>query len=427
MQNTMKDLNLFRRLVPAVLLLLAPLAQADDSKKYSDYIAALEDTKDKHFKEIIIAEIENYIHLFADSPSVDSIHFKLATLYHDDGDEINSFFTHMELLYLYPESEVTSVCKDRLRFLLQEERKFAPLREVTGTLLNPSVTDSSRDGASFHFLQAMQELRFSVIQKPLIRACGRFMVNFPSSENTDKVLFWRAELSRDKKPHNAMADYLKLINLHDRSLYVTASMLELAELYSSELKDHDQAIVTLHTFLQNFPDDPQAPQAQVRIAEIEEGKKKQYRKAITEYLQVVAKYPKSLEAAPALFAAAKLHENKFREYEEAIKIYLRVVEEFPGDLKAPYAFAEAAEIYEKRLKDYGNAASVYFKIYGNYPESSIAAESLFAAAEINEKRLEDFDKAVMYYRFVVDKYPDSRLALKANRRLEKLTRQAVKE
>ena len=396
---------------------------ANDSAKYSEYIKALEDVNNDNLKKLIIGELTEYVYKFQDSDDIDKMHFKIATIYHDDGDEVKSFFENIQILYLYPESEFVQVSKDRLRSILMQDKKFKSISSSTDKLLNPVILDSTREARHFAFLQDMHDLRFKPIRSLLLQAYNLFLSHFASYEKADAVLFWRAELlDADNETYDALADYLKLTYLHRSSLYVSASQLKLAHIFTEKLKDHERAITTLNNFLLEFPEDPQAAQAQMQIAKIYQKQRKQYLEAIDEYKKVAEKYPNSLEAVPALFEAAHLYRDKFDEYDKAIKVYTRIVQDFPKDLKAPYAFVEAARIYEKKLKDFGNAASVYFKVYGNYPESVIAAQSLFAAAELNEQKVGDVDRAKTYYRFVVDKYPKNKLAEKAAKRLEKLSR-----
>jgi len=417
-----------RTFVTLFLVLAATLANADDQPKYSDYIATLDNLDNEAFDDILIQEISDYLHRFPDAPDVDQMHFKIATIYHDHNDRLASFFASMEVIYLYPESPVVAPAQDRVRSLLVKEKKFKPLKDQADALIHPTLNDTSREASYYTFLQDMVDLRFDKIREQLLRGTQRYLRNYPDSERADAVLFWRAELlAQSKKPKQALSEYLKLTYVHSSSLYVTASKLKMADLFSQKLKDPKKAILTLEEFLLEFPDDPQASLAQLRIAKINEKKNKKYLEAINGYTAVAAHYPQSADAVPALFDAARLYEDKFKEYDQAIRVYTEIVRDFPNDIKAPHAYAEAARIYEKRLKDYFNAASVYFKVYGNYPESGIAPECLFAAAEINEKKLQDFDKALMYYRFVADNYPNHKLANKATKRIDKVSKKQMEQ
>lgn len=399
---------------------------ADDQQKYADYISALDNLDKVAFDNLLIREITDYLHRFPDAPDADQMHFKLATIYHDRKDELDSFFANMEVIYLYPGSPVIAPAQDRVRSLLVKEKKFKALKDQADALVHPTVNDTSKQAAYYTLLQDMVDLRFKEIRKQLLRGTAWYLRNYPDSERADAVLFWRAELlAQGNKPKPALSEYLKLTYVYDTSLYVTASKLKMADLFAQKLKDPQKAILTLEEFLLEFPDDPQAAQAQFQIARINEKKNKKYLEAINGYTAVAQRYPQSTEAVPAMFEAARLYEARFKEYDQAIRIYTEIVRDFPNDIKAPHAYAEAARIYEKRLKDYFNAASVYFKVYGNYPESSIAAEALYAAAEINEKQLNDYDKALMYYRFLVDKYPNHKLAEKAARRIEKVSKKQM--
>ncbi|MFQ5652422.1 MAG: tol-pal system YbgF family protein [bacterium] len=415
----------------SVLLVLVPAVAGlanDKQTKYSDYLAALENLENKKFAKIIIEEASEYLHRFPDADNLDDIHLKIATIYHDNGDEVKSFFTHMEIIYFYPGSEVTITARDRIRAILVKEKKFKLIADGIDRLLHPVTQDSTKEAAFYTFLRDMNELRFKHIRKPLLASLQQFLTTFPNSARADAVLFWRAELLlEEKQTHAALADFLKLTYLYDTSLYVTASKLEMAELFSEKLKNHHKAILALEEFLLEYPDDPQAPQAQFQIAQINEKRKKKYLEAINAYTAVAEHYPESSEAVPALFEAARLYEEKFKEYDQAIRVYTDVVRRFPEDLKAPYAFAEVGRIYEKKLKEYSNAVLVYHKVYERYPQSAIAAQSLYAAAEISEKKLQDYDKAIEYYRLVVDKYSTNKLSEKAGKRIERLSKDLARE
>ncbi len=401
---------------------------ADGEEDFAEFIAALEKLPKKEFTNILIEEVRDYLYRYPEAKDADKMHMKIATIYSNKGDELRSFLTHMEILYLYPHSDVVTTAKDRLRSLIIREKKFRPLKERIDTLLNPTASDSTLEEATYAFIRDLYDLNFQPVAGLLTETCDRFLEHYPKSAHAESVLYWKAQLlARDKRPRKALAAFMKLTYLFKNGLYVTASKLKMAELFTEKLDMHQNAILTLEEFLLEHPDDPQAPQAQFRMAQILEKKKKTYLEAINAYTAVAERYPKSLEAVPALFDAARLYEEKFKEYDQAIRVYSQIVRDFPDDLKAPLALAEAARIYEKRLKDELNAANTYFKIYGSYPKSDIAAQSLFAAAEINEKKLNDPEKALMYYRMVVDEYPESKVASKASKRIEKLTKELGQE
>ncbi len=398
------------------------------NQKYSDFIAALGGLENSKFRDLIIEEARHYLRRYQNAADVDKVHLRIANLHDEAGDRFDAFFTYMEIIYLYPKSEVTTVARDRVRTLLVQEKKFYPIASGIDKLLHPATLDSTREASSFAFLRDMNALRFERINKQLLDGMQLFLTTFPHSVHTDAILFWRGELLiSTRQPYAALSAFLKLTYVHDKSLYVTASKLKIAELFTHPLKDHQRAMLALEEFLLEYPEDPQAPTAQKQIAIINEKYKKKYLEAINAYTAVAQRYPKSVEAVPAMFDAARLYEDKFKEYDQAIRMYTEIVRDFGTDMKAPYALAEAARIYEKKLKDFFNAANVYHKVYGHYPESGIAAQSLFAAAELNEKKLRDFDKAIDYYRIVIDKYSDSKLAEKAGKRISKLSKDVARQ
>jgi len=422
MKRSLYSKSLF---IASLVLFCAQVSSAQDEQQraHRDYISALEGISDGKFTAILIAELEHYMATYPGTPDLDKIHFKIATLHYDRGDEMAAFCEHLSMLYRYPDSDLIAVAKDRLRSLIIKERKFKPLRDRADAILNPKFSPSTREAADFQFIKDMVTLAFKPASELLIRRCERFIKAYPNSTKDDAVRFWYGELLLQRGKHRqALAEFLKLTFFHGESLKATAAKLKIAQIFNEDLDMPKKAVLTLEEFLLEYPDDPQAPQAQFQIAKINAKELKKYTEAINAYSEIAKKYPQSLEAVPALFEAAALYEKKFKAYDQAIRIYTEVVRDFPDDIKAPYAFAEAARIYEDKLDDPLNAANVYFKIYGNYPKSGIAAESLFAAAEINERKLQDNEKALMYYRFLVDNYAEHKLARRAQKRIDKLSK-----
>lgn len=410
-------------ILAVVAVSLKPLL-ADGEANYSAYISALQNLQSDKFTDVVIQELTAYLFLFPNAANLDEMHYKITSIYAEKNEELPSFYTHLQFVYLYPNSKHTQTVKDRLRTLLIQKKKFKQLKDKVETILNPIISDSTREAAHYAFLRDLYEYDFAPITRLLIKGCEQFIEAYPNSANKDDVIFWHAELlARDKQHERALSEYMKLTYLFNHSLYLSASKLKMAEIFAEHLKMHQNAILTLEEFLLEYPDDPQAAEAQFQMAKIIEKKKKKYLEAINAYTAVAEKYPESIEAVPALFEAARLYEDKFKEYDQAIRLYTEVVRDFAKDLKAPYALAEAARIYEKRLDDYINAANVYFKVYGHYPKSKIAVQSLYAAAQISERKLQNPERAIMYYRLVVDEYPDDKLASKASKRLEKLAKE----
>ena len=400
---------------------------ADEQSQYTDYIVSLETLEQKEFTAILLAAIDHYLEKFPEANNLDKIHMKKATIFLDQKEEIEAFFTHMEIIYMYPQSEVATVARDRMKTLIAKDGKFKSLRGKADSIVNPVTAGGNAEESYYKFIQDMVALQFDRIYTKTVAACDIFLSRHPNSIKAHEVLYWKAQiLERDERYHDALAAYLKLTHIFNQSLYVTACKLKMAELFNAELKMHQKAILMLEEFLLEYPSDPQAPQAQFQMAQIIEKRKKQYLEAINVYNAVATKYPKSVEAVPALFESARLYEDRFKEYDQAIRIYSEVVRDFPDDIKSPYALTESARIYEKRLKDPLNAAQVYYRVYEIYPESSIAAESLYKSAELMEKRVKDLEKARNYYQTVVDKYGADDLAGKAAKRIEKIDKEISK-
>ncbi len=412
----------FIALTSVLLVLLPALLAADNSTQHTDFISTLSTYKGKEFRRILKRELREYVRLYPDAANVAQKHLELAALFDKDKDTDASFFTYMEIAYLYPDSKARATALEHLRSIMVKEKAYSRLQDQIEPMLTAKVEGLSREMACHAFLRDMVGLRLDRQRDLLLQATTRFMQDYPSSADNDHVLYWHAGLLADSgEPRQALAEYLKLTYLHDSSVLVTSSKLAIASLFAEKLKDYPKATATLEEFLVEYPDDPQAAVAQFDMARIQERRQKKYVEALTSYTEVAKKYPSSPEAVPALFEAARMYEDRFKEYEQSIRIYTQIVRDFPQDIKAPAAMAEAARIYEKRLKDYSNAASVYYKVYGLYPQDPLAPQALYKAADLAENKLKDNAMAAEYYRALVQQYPSHKLAGKADKRLGKLS------
>ena len=186
--------NEMNRWILFVLLIITPVFSAQDGQSdYTSYIGALEDLKNKDFSNIIVKELNEYLRRFPTAGNLDDIHFKIATVYADRKDEVRTFFTNLEIIYLYPNSRHILVIKDRTRALLLQEKKFKSLRNKVETVLNPATRDSTKESAYFAFIGDMVSYNLKSTRKLTIAACDNFLQTNSESPRADAVLFWKAQ------------------------------------------------------------------------------------------------------------------------------------------------------------------------------------------------------------------------------------------
>ncbi|MBK7630136.1 MAG: tetratricopeptide repeat protein [Ignavibacteriales bacterium] len=102
-----------------------------------------------------------------------------------------------------------------------------------------------------------------------------------------------------------------------------------------------EAVKSLETLLNEYPESNLAPKALVQLAGIYQNQqiegltsKKSLEKAEQYYYQVYEKYPNSEEAPLALFQAGILLDDALKNYDEATKIYNLFLEKYPNDKHA---------------------------------------------------------------------------------------------
>ncbi len=85
---------------------ITPLALADDASDYSEFLAALDKLDNDKFRPVLIEELHQYLRRFRDAAGLHEIHFKLATEYDKHNKKPESFVTNLEVVYLYPDSNL---------------------------------------------------------------------------------------------------------------------------------------------------------------------------------------------------------------------------------------------------------------------------------------------------------------------------------
>jgi serine/threonine protein kinase len=182
------------------------------------------------------------------------------------------------------------------------------------------------------------------------------------------------------------------------SLFLTASIHETRG-------DIANAMSTYVEIATRFPDDPRAPEAQVKLAQavLKSKRAEKERDALRTLNSLVDKYPDSVWAPRALLIRAELETKAgaFARDEEgggslpaAAVTYRRITQRYPASECVPTAMQRLASLYVE-TKRFASAADVLEQLGARDREGRYGA--WFAAAEIYEKRLKDPEKARAAY------------------------------
>jgi serine/threonine protein kinase/outer membrane protein assembly factor BamD (BamD/ComL family) len=182
------------------------------------------------------------------------------------------------------------------------------------------------------------------------------------------------------------------------SLFLTASIHETRG-------DIANAMSTYVEIATRFPDDPRAPEAQVKLAQtmLKSKRADRERDALRTLNAVIEKYPNSAWAPRALLIRAELETKAgaFERDEErggslptAAVTYRRITQRYPASECVPTALQKLAALYVD-AKRFASAVAVLEQLGARDRDGRYGA--WFAAAEIYEKRLKDPEKARAAY------------------------------
>jgi TolA-binding protein len=249
----------------------------------------------------------------------------------------------------------------------------------------------------------------------------RFLSAFPHDELTGEVL-WRAAEAAAKGGNYRKSNDLcnRILKSGASDLFTRHARLQLG-LNAQKLQNPALAVQLFGAFVDQYGDDPTAPEILYRTAVIQENDLHDYRKASVVYELLFARHPESALVDEALFGAAHCQEL-LKEFDRSADLYrellakypacdrraeaeerLRVLETFEakdkdsgveklallvGDVvsdrdKAGLAF-RLGEIYFKDLKNYEAAAAQFTSAYTNGLSGSRTAEALYLRARSYE-------------------------------------------
>lgn len=195
-------------------------------------------------------------------------------------------------------------------------------------------------------------------------------------------------------------DLKALVTKYPKSNYLSSSIFEIAETYSKDLGDGNNAIVYYQKILDNYPNSSYANPALAGIGLIYYNKKEDD-KAFSYFDQIVKKDSKGSEAREVLPMIKKIFEAQGKIDEMAT---------YFNSVGNPLNTSELeSSLYESAKEAYYNQkncdiAMTKFESYINkYPEGKYISEAHFCFAECAYNN-NQYDKAQPSYQYIVDKY-----------------------
>jgi len=174
--------------------------------------------------------------------------------------------------------------------------------------------------------------------------------------------------------------------------------------------DHDTVLNAYNTFLDRYPDAPQAPDALAKLADYCQVRMRDSAKAATIYASLINKYPDApnLEKA-VLRQALALYENKdYRAALDTLSAFIQKKTDSPNVATARYmaALAEAA----LGLTD--DAQAHMTSLVNEFPASTLAPRALYWLG-MNHIMRQEYQDASDIFHMLADRYPQSEYAQRA--------------
>ena len=282
-------------------------AQSDKMESHYQYLKFLYDLKLEDLNEILLDEINNYLHTFPRlAKNSDQLFFWSAELYEQDKEWKKAIYTYTKIRHLAPDSPlIPDVLFRKAYILYKEEDEFIPARDTFISVLT----------------------------------------DYPQTDIAGDAQFYLAELYQEKleNAEEAINNYRLVTETYPQNPFAVEALKRVAAIYDDEEK-YQNAVETYYQIFELYPDDPYTPLALLEIKSIYIKQMKDYEKAIQILKLFATQYAAHEDAAEYLFEAAEIYEEELGEKKLAIDTYHEVRNKFPESRYAEKALDRINEL-----------------------------------------------------------------------------------
>ncbi len=337
---------------------------------------------------------------------------------------VSAYLTILKYVYEHPTKKLP---KDLLTKVINEfpSKQQADMLEATAPKNLPQLTE---DRLNMYF-SAANKLNLKNSQDHLLKDYAQFFMRFPAYENNDKIELLLGDLYRNNGNYwAALSKYDKVWQIYPSTKYRAAALRMKGDIYASELKDYKLAREHYKRVLSDFPNSVEVPTVYKHWALLEESDRN-YDTAVENAQKSYEGYLKDgqkVEAFNALMFKAEVQEKDLKNYNAAIET-LKVAAEIMPNQEQYYVAAKEreAKIQADKLKDNYSERTVREEIATHFPTTENGVQALYRAAELAEK-FGDTEKAKNQYKQVILNRPQSKAAVKAQKRITKIEKAALK-
>ncbi|MBO4707919.1 MAG: tetratricopeptide repeat protein [Elusimicrobiaceae bacterium] len=335
-----------------------------------------------------------------------------------------AYLTLLKYVYEFPTKKMP---KDLARQIVVE----FPTKQQTELMqaLTPGNLPQATEDRLNMFFTTANKLNLKDSNEHLLKDYSMFFTRFPGYENRDKIELLLGDSYRNDGNYlAALSKYDKVWKIYPSTKYKAASLRMKGDIYASELKDFEKAKDYYNKVLNDFPNSVEIPTVYKHLALLE-ADTKNYEVAMDEAQKAYEGYLKDgqkLEAYNALMLKAEVQEKNLKNYTAAVKTLKVAAELMPAEERYyVQAKQKEAQIQAKKLKDNYSERTVMEEIAAHFPTTENGVQALYRAAELAEK-FGDAEKAKNQYKQVILNRPQSKAAVKAQKRITKIEKAALK-
>ncbi|MCK4579564.1 MAG: tetratricopeptide repeat protein, partial [Candidatus Marinimicrobia bacterium] len=368
------------------------------------------------------AELIDYMYWSQLGGSYDQALNLLARTYYQQDKKIFGALTYLKTIFLFPDTDAGKSAAEEFEKLVKKEDEVGRLYYEVA--LNPdSMNVGNEDFYRYlHFLDYIRNLNAPEARKYFISEGRTFLAYYPGIFQADQITLWVAQAYHGLEEYNAeILALFKIRTMYPESDFLSYVTYTIADITVKNLEQYELAATRYAAFLDEFPDDVNAPQALLSQADIYETKIKDYKQAGDLFRKLTDTYPDDELAPQALFRYATLLTDKLASPAGALAVYQEILSTYGADQDAGTRALNGLATISSDTRQYEAAVTYYLDIHQRYPEANEeAVKAIIAAADIYEKNLKNIDATIHTLHIIVDNYEEYPGMKAINKRIQKL-------
>jgi TolA-binding protein len=283
------------------------------------------------------------------------------------------------------------------------------------------------------YLETIYKMEDKKLDDFVIHELQQFATVFPSDENAPNALFLMAEsYRRQKKTHDAFANYLKTIFVYPENRHKDACLNAIRDIAATDRNYTDardtltsiltwkfekrptadgyhqfiKALLDLNVdklnkvafaeavwFFEKFPDYSGCDEVAKWIADLQVELGDAH-EAAASYLKLEYLFPQSPYLLHSRYNRGLLLYNKLKSPQEARRVFEQIIADYPESQFAGFSQYYVGEIYEKKEQNYDGAIESYLNLVAMDSLHQMAVPALKAVSKIQLDKQKDYPAAI---------------------------------